>query len=211
MRTRHPRPSSPESQGRDEKGSAATPDAGLDWCCDSRHPCRSSDLATGSVPCRMAAGGSGTFRPGEDVTHFESRRRRCEVANGSRLSHLFQEEMMHMTQGWTGLRTAVIALGLFACASAGARADSILTYSTAGSIDTVTKRRCYRAQHDQLCPDHECHGRRQLEHLPGRFPGTGQSAGQSTTYNNTPFSITYSPASIDGNAGDRARPRLTGS
>ena len=29
---------------------------------------------------------------------------------------------------------------------------------------------------------------------------TGQAAGQSTTYDNTPFSITYSPASINGNA-----------
>ena len=42
---------------------------------------------------------------------------------------------MRMTQGWTGLRTAVIALGLFACASTGANADSILSYGTAGSID----------------------------------------------------------------------------
>ena len=42
---------------------------------------------------------------------------------------------MRMTQGWTGLRTAVIALGLFACASTGAKADAILSYSTAGSID----------------------------------------------------------------------------
>ena len=44
---------------------------------------------------------------------------------------------MRMTQGWTGLRTAVIALGLFACASTGANADSILTYGTAGSIDAT--------------------------------------------------------------------------
>ena len=33
---------------------------------------------------------------------------------------------MRMTQGWTGLRTAVIALGLFACATTGAKADADL-------------------------------------------------------------------------------------
>ena len=32
---------------------------------------------------------------------------------------------MRMTQGWTGLRTAVIALGLFACAQTGVKAAAI--------------------------------------------------------------------------------------
>jgi len=43
---------------------------------------------------------------------------------------------MHMTQGWTGLRTAVIALGILAWTATGAKADALLTYSTAGSVDT---------------------------------------------------------------------------
>ena len=46
---------------------------------------------------------------------------------------------MRMTQGWTGLRIAVIALGLFTVASTSTKADSILGYSTAGSIDAHSR------------------------------------------------------------------------
>jgi hypothetical protein len=123
--------------------------------------------------------------------------------------HLFQEEMMRMTQGWTGLRTAVIALGLFACALPGAQAssiltsksDSILTYDTAGAIGTSPSG-------DGIT------GSNMISFVPitsstvdansnislGYFQVTGQAAGHSTTYANTPFTITYTPAGIDGNA-----------
>ena len=43
---------------------------------------------------------------------------------------------MRQIKGWTGLRTAVIALGLVAWTATGAKADPIMTYSTAGQIDT---------------------------------------------------------------------------
>jgi hypothetical protein len=109
--------------------------------------------------------------------------------------------MMRMTLGWTGLRTAVVALGLFAGASTGASADSILTYGTAGSIDTTA-------------PADGVTGSNMISFVPissatvdansnislGYFHVTGEAAGVSTVYDNTPFSITYSPASIDGNA-----------
>ena len=108
---------------------------------------------------------------------------------------------MRMTQGWTGLRTAVVALGLFAGASTVASADSILTYGSAGSIDTT-------ATVDGVT------GSNMISFVPissatvdansnlslGYFHVTGEAAGVSTVYDNTPFSITYSPASIDGNA-----------
>jgi hypothetical protein len=106
--------------------------------------------------------------------------------------------MMRMTKGWTGLRSAVIALGFFACATTGAKADSILGYSTAGSIDASS-------------PGDGVTGANVISFIPiksadvdansnislGFFQVAAQAAGQSTTYDNTPFSITYVPSSID--------------
>lgn len=108
---------------------------------------------------------------------------------------------MRMTQGWTGLRTAVFALGLFASASAGAKADSILTYGTAGSIDTSSSSDGVTgANMISFVPITSASVDANSNISLGYFQVTGQAAGQSTTYDNTPFSITYSPASIDGNA-----------
>src|SRR5271157_91096 len=54
-------------------------------------------------------------------------------------SHPFQEEMMHRIQGWTGLRAAVIALGLVAWTATGATAAPlVLSYTTSGQVDTKT-------------------------------------------------------------------------
>ena len=116
---------------------------------------------------------------------------------------------MRMTQGWTGLRTAVIALGLFACASTGAKADSILGYGTAGSIDASSSTDGVTgANVISFVPITQRISRRQLEHLAGLFPGCrrGQPA-QSTTYNNTPFSITYVPGLDRRQCGQPARSR----
>ena len=66
--------------------------------------------------------------PDEDV---------AKSRNGLRRSHPFQEENMHMTKGWSGLRTAVIALSLFAWTTTGVKAapvPNLLDYSTAGLI-----------------------------------------------------------------------------
>ena len=108
---------------------------------------------------------------------------------------------MRMTQGWTGLRSAVIALGLFACAATGAKADSILGYGTAGSIDAssvgdgVTG-----ANVISFIPIKSAQVDASSNISLGFFQVAAQAAGQSTTYDNTPFSITYVPASVDGNA-----------
>jgi hypothetical protein len=122
--------------------------------------------------------------------------------------HLFQEEMMRMTLGWTGLRTAVIALGLLACALPGANAgsiannaDSILMYDTAGSIDTSSSVDGVTGSNMiSFVPITSASVNANSNFSLGYFQVTGQAAGQSTTYDNTPFSITYSPGSIDGNA-----------
>jgi hypothetical protein len=109
--------------------------------------------------------------------------------------------MMRMTQGWTGLRTAVIALGLFACASTGANADSILGYSTAGSINaSLSGDGVTGANVISFVPITSSQVDANSNISLGFFQVAGQAAGQSTTYNNTPFSITYVPGTIDGNA-----------
>ena len=108
---------------------------------------------------------------------------------------------MRMTQGWTGLRTAVIALGLIACTSTGAHADSILTYATAGSIDASSAGDGVTGSNMiSFVPIMTASVDANSNVSMGYFQVTGQAAGQSTTYDNTPFSITYSPGSIDGNA-----------
>jgi hypothetical protein len=108
--------------------------------------------------------------------------------------------MMHRTQGWNGLRSAVIALGLIVGTTTGTRADAItnlLDYSTAGSVDTsvgvtgpnvISYVPITNAQIDAT------------SNLPlGSFQVAG-IAGQTTTYTNTPFSITFVPSSYGGSA-----------
>jgi hypothetical protein len=106
--------------------------------------------------------------------------------------------MMHRTQGWNGLRFAVIALGLIVGSTTGARADAItnlLNFSTAGSIDTsmgvtgpnvISYVPVSNATVDAT------------SNLPlGSFQVAG-IAGQTTTYDNTPFSVTFVPSSYQG-------------
>jgi hypothetical protein len=109
--------------------------------------------------------------------------------------------MMRMTQGWTGLRSAVIALGFFACASTGSKADSILGYGTAGSIDASSAADGVTgANVISFIPIKTAQVDGSSNISLGFFQVAGQAAGQSTTYTNTPFSITYVPGSVDGNA-----------
>jgi hypothetical protein len=106
--------------------------------------------------------------------------------------------MMHMTQGWTRLRFAVIALGLLAWSTTSAKADAIsnlLDYSTAGSIDTSVG----------------VNGANVISYVPvtnasinpssniplGEFQVAALPAGQTTTYTKTPFSITFVPSTYN--------------
>ena len=106
---------------------------------------------------------------------------------------------MRMTQGWTGLRFAVIALGLFTSASTSTKADSILGYNTAGAIDATA-------------PGDGVTGANVISFVPiqsanidttsniplGFFQVSSLTSGQSTTYDNTPFSITFVPTTLNG-------------
>ena len=108
---------------------------------------------------------------------------------------------MRMTQGWTGLRFAVIALGLFTGASTSTMADSILGYNTAGAIDATA-------------PGDGVTGANVISFVPitsasvdttsniplGYFQVSAETAGQSTTYDNTPFSITFEPLTLNSSS-----------
>jgi hypothetical protein len=110
---------------------------------------------------------------------------------------------MRMTQGWTGLRTAVIALGIIAWTTTGAKADALLTYSTAGSIDTSTG--VTGANVISFVPTPPLGGPTTSTTVDassnlnlGSFQVAALPAGQTTTYNNTPFSITFLPSEYSG-------------
>jgi hypothetical protein len=115
-----------------------------------------------------------------------------------------QEEMMHMTKGWSGLRTAVIALSLFAWTTTGVKAaamPTLLDYSTAGTIGTAgvsganvisfvpigTAGNPYGVV--DPTSSNIALGSFQVAPLPGN---------QSTTYTNTPFQINFIPYSYGG-------------
>jgi len=114
-------------------------------------------------------------------------------------SHPFQEEMMHRIQGWTGLRAAVIALGLVAWTATGATA-SPLDYTTSG----------------QVTPTTGVTGTNVVSFVPlssgnsvdlstgqtnaglGNFVISPLADGAATTYSNTPIQISLQPQSYGG-------------
>ena len=103
---------------------------------------------------------------------------------------------MHRIQGWTGLRAAVIALGLVAWTATGATAAP-LSYTTSGQVDTTTG----------------VSGTNVVSFVPlstgntvdlstgqtnvglGNFVISPLAAGVTTTYSNTPVQISFMPAS----------------
>jgi hypothetical protein len=115
-----------------------------------------------------------------------------------RQSHPFQEEIMRKIEGWPGLRTAVIALGLVAFTATGATAAP-LSYSTSGQVD----------------PTNGVTGTNVISFVPlsntntvdmssgtsnvglGNFVVSPLAANTSTTYANTPFKISFLPASYN--------------
>ena len=113
---------------------------------------------------------------------------------------------MQLTQGWARLRNVAIALGLFAGATASARADGImsdaangiLTYSTSGFLVgttgvTGTNAITYSAVNNASVDT--------VSNLPlGEFQVAALGSSQTTTYDNTPFYINLIPAEYNGAA-----------
>jgi hypothetical protein len=121
--------------------------------------------------------------------------------------------MMRMTRGWTGLRTAVIALGLLAASVPHADADSIaqdniLQYSTSGAVGTdgisgsgnvisfvpVQSELVDTASNISL----------------GFFQVAPLAAGQTTTYDNTTFKLTLEPGAFNATTVSDAPITVTG-
>jgi hypothetical protein len=126
--------------------------------------------------------------PDEDV---------AKSRNGLRRSHPFQEEIMHMTKGWSGLRTAVIALSLFAWTTTGVKAAPLL-YSTSGGLNLSTSDGISGTNvisfngvsPSTIDPNSNVPlGSLQVAALPD---------GATTTYTNTPFQISFIPTTYDG-------------
>ena len=107
---------------------------------------------------------------------------------------------MRKTKGWTGLRSAVIALGLVAWTATGAMAaackfDAFLHHVGPDRSD----QRRHGHQRDQLRPLHSSNSVDLSSGTTnaglGNFVISPLAAGTSTTYKNTPFQISFLPAS----------------
>ncbi|QEH36143.1 hypothetical protein OJF2_47030 [Aquisphaera giovannonii] len=121
---------------------------------------------------------------------------------------------MRRTRGWTGLRNALLALSFAGCAATGASAaaissDPIMKYSTAVQIDStgITGNNVISitpATNSGI----EITGKDNL--ALGTFVIAANNGG-TTTYKNTPFSITLIPTSIgDTSLSDVAPIKITG-
>jgi len=116
-----------------------------------------------------------------------------------RRSHPFQEEIMHMTKGWSGLRTAVIALSLFAWTTTGVKAAALLDYSTSlasigpAGINGAPVVNFVGLQDATVDPTSSnfALGNLQVAKLPD---------GASTTYTNTPIEISVLPNAFGGSS-----------
>lgn len=111
---------------------------------------------------------------------------------------------MRKTKGSTGLRTAVIALGLVAWTTNGAWA-AVLKYQTSTSIDSggVTGSSAISFVPASGSPDvSEGVANAAL----GKFVVAPLPKGQMTTYDNTKFSITFLPQALDAQPANTGKP-----
>jgi hypothetical protein len=125
--------------------------------------------------------------------------------------------MMHMTKGWSGLRTAVIALSLFAWTTTGAKADampSLLDYSTAGTIGTTgvsgNNVISFVPVGTTTSPYATVDPNPGSNIALGAFQVAALNGNQTTTYTNTPFQINFIPNSFGGEATGATPVTLTG-
>lgn len=124
---------------------------------------------------------------------------------------------MHMTKGWSGLRTAVIALSLFAWTTTGVKAapvPNLLDYSTAGlvlgptgisgtNVISFVPVGTTNNPYAEVDPNSNV--------SLGSFEVAPLPSGQTTTYANTPFQISFIPNSYGGTKLTDATPvMLTG-
>ncbi|MGA2700121.1 MAG: PEP-CTERM sorting domain-containing protein [Isosphaeraceae bacterium] len=113
--------------------------------------------------------------------------------------------MMHRIQGWTGLRAAVIALGLVAWTATGATAAP-LSYTTSGQVDTTTGvSSSSGGTADNVVSFVPLSSGNSVDLSTGQtnaslgnFVISPLADGVTTTYSNTPIQISFQPASYNG-------------
>ena len=164
-----------------------------------------------SVPV-WPVGSSGSISVQGRTPHFESRRRRCEVADRiATIPSVSGGNDAHDTRvDWAanrGHRPGALRL-VPRQAPRPIRFSNLL--STAGRIDRChnAKRRSYRRECDQLCPDHRRFGRRRLEHLrwvTSRSPASRPASRRRTTTRRS--ASRYSPARSTADAVTEHRSR----
>ena len=125
---------------------------------------------------------------------------------------------MRRIRGWTGLQTSVVALGLVAAASGVTRADpmtstsTLLAYDTVGSSVGTTGVTSYTTDSNGVMTPTAVPTGPAISFVPltggafmspsslslGMFKADALAAGQSVTYNNTPFNIKFKVDGING-------------
>jgi hypothetical protein len=109
----------------------------------------------------------------------------------------FQEEMMRMSCRWTGLRTMVLGLGFLAFAASSGQAAAIMNYSTAGSIDSAG---ISGPPIISFVPVSNGSFNSPSAFSLGDFQVAALPAGQTTTYTDVPFHITFLANTVNGSA-----------
>lgn len=106
---------------------------------------------------------------------------------------------MRKTSRWNVIRAGVLALTLVGVAGTSGRADTLINYSTSGSIgmDGVTGSGVI-----SFIPVSANQFNSPSAFSLGDFQVAALQSGQSTTYVNTPFSITFLANSVDGSTPD---------
>lgn len=102
---------------------------------------------------------------------------------------------MHMTRGWTGFRAAVLALTALAWYAPRAQADGILAYHTSGGPGTAD---ITGSPAISFVPVQDGSVNTNSNISLGTFVVASLPNGQSTTYDNTPFSLSMIPDSFNG-------------
>jgi hypothetical protein len=119
---------------------------------------------------------------------------------------------MRMTGGWTGLRIAAIAAGLLIGSAPLAQADSIqadniLNYTTSGGPGTAG---VTGAAAISFVPVQNESVDTASNISLGTFVVAGLTNGETTTYNNTPFTLSLIPNSFNGTALKDTAVQITG-
>ncbi len=104
---------------------------------------------------------------------------------------------MIMTRGWAGLRTAAIALGLIAFGTSGAQASALMNYSTSGQINSTGVTGSPVISFDSVQNNSFTSP---SDFSLGQFVVAKLPEGQTATYTNTPFSITFLANTVNGQA-----------